>query len=132
MRNAARAAVEEQHAAESLVRQVAGQSFVDVGGERKLVVDADGLSLTVCHVEEGVARREAGQWQISFANAVRTGQIRPAAEGDIEAFAQTSACEPINSTDSRCPRVTTEAVTEHLSLLRGGLRRFSPTLARMA
>ncbi|MGB8414854.1 hypothetical protein [Paraburkholderia sp.] len=130
--NAARAAVEDQEAAESLVREVAGQSFVDASGERKLVVDADGLSLSVYNAEEGVARREAGQWQLRFAKALRNGQIRPAQTDDLEAFAQarrraTSSTVPA----ADAPRIATEAVTDHLAILKGALRRFSPALARV-
>lgn len=130
--NAARAAVEDQQAAESLVREVAGQSFVDASGERKLVVDADGLSLSVYNAEEGVARREAGQWQLRFAKALRNGQIRPAQTDDLEAFAQarrraTSSIVPA----ADAPRIATEAVTDHLAILKGALRRFSPALARV-
>jgi len=130
--NAARAAVEDQEAAESLVREVAGQSFIDASGERKLVVDADGLSLSVYNAEEGVARREAGQWQLRFAKALRNGQIRPAQTDDLEAFAQarrraTSSTLPAPD----APRIATEAVTDHLAILKGALRRFSPALARV-
>ncbi|MFM0454087.1 hypothetical protein PQR21_27200 [Paraburkholderia nemoris] len=129
--NAARAAVEDQEAAESLVREVAGQSFVDASGERKLVVDADGLSLSVYNAEEGVARREAGQWQLRFARALRNGQIRPAQTNDLEAFAQarrqaTSSTLPA----ADAPRIATETVTNHLARLKGALRQFSPALAR--
>jgi hypothetical protein len=129
--NAARAAVEDQEAAESLVRQVAGLSFVDATGERKLVVDADGLSLSVYNAEEGVSRREAGQWQLRFAKALRSGQIRPAQPADLEAFAQarrqaTSSALP----GVDVPRIATEAVTDHLTVLKRALRRFSPALAR--
>ncbi|MFM0007378.1 hypothetical protein PQR57_41310 [Paraburkholderia dipogonis] len=129
--NAARAAVEDQQAAESLVREVAGLSFVDATGERKLVVDADGLSLSVYNAEEGIARREAGQWQLQFAKALRNGQIRPAKPDDLEAFAQarrraTSSVLP----HVDAPRIATEAVTDHLAILKGALRRFSPALAR--
>ncbi len=128
---AARAAVEDQEAAESLVREVAGQSFVDAVGERKLVVDADGLSLLVYNVEEGVARREAGQWQLRFAKALQNGQIRPAQPDDLEAFAQ-ARCRATSSVLPAvdAPRIATEAVTENLALLKGALRRFSPALAR--
>ncbi|CAE6863710.1 hypothetical protein R75465_07813 [Paraburkholderia aspalathi] len=130
--NAARDAVEDQQAAESLVREVAGLSFVDATGERKLVVDADGLSLSVYNAEEGVARREAGQWQLRFAKALRNGQIRPAQPDDLEAFAQarrqaTSSAFP-HIVDT--PRIATEAVTDHLAILKGALRRFSPALSR--
>jgi len=129
--NAARAALKERQAAESLVREVAGLSFVDVTGERKLVVDADGLSLSVYNAEEGIARREAGQWQLRFAKALRNGQIRPAQPDDLEAFAQarrqaTSSVLP----NVDAPRIPTEAVTDHLAVLKGALRRFSPALAR--
>ncbi|MFM0365531.1 Cdc6/Cdc18 family protein [Paraburkholderia sediminicola] len=129
--NAARAAVEDQKAAESLVREVAGLSFVDATGERKLVVDPDGMSLSVYNAEEGVARREAGQWQLRFAKALRNGQIRPAQPDDLEAFAQargqaTSSALP----DVQAPRIANEAVTDHLAVLKGVLRRFSPALAR--
>jgi hypothetical protein len=128
--NAARAAVEDQQAAESLVREVAGLSFVDATGERKLVVDADGLSLSVYNAEEGIARREAGQWQLQFAKALRNGRIRPAKPDDLEAFAQarrraTSSVLP----NVDAPRIATEAVTDHLAILKGALRRFSPALA---
>ncbi|USU18507.1 hypothetical protein [Paraburkholderia fungorum] len=124
-RDAGRAAVEEQQTAEALVAHVAGQSFVDASGKRKFVVDADGVSLAVYSVEEGVARREAGQWQVRFAKALRAGQIRMATLADTEAFAQA------RRTATGIPRVATEAVTDHLALLRGTLCRFAPALARV-
>ncbi|SEF13850.1 hypothetical protein SAMN02787142_8112 [Burkholderia sp. WP9] len=129
---AARAAVEDQEAAESLVRQVAGQTFVDAAGERKLVLDADGQSLSVYNSEEGVARREAGQWQLRFAKALQNGKIRPAQPDDLEAFAQ-ARCRATSSSALPAvdaPRIVTEAVTDNLVLLKGALRRFSPALAR--
>jgi hypothetical protein len=131
--DSARTAAKEQQAAESLVREVAGQSFVDASGERKLVVDADGLSLSVYNVEEGVARREAGQWQLRFAKALRAGQIRLAQPDDLKAFAQTrrqAAAPALPHADT--PRITTGAVSVNLALLKGALRRFSPALARTA
>ncbi|TCK84234.1 hypothetical protein [Paraburkholderia sp. BL9I2N2] len=131
-RDASRAAAEEQQTAEALVAQFAGQSFVDANGERKLVVDADGMSLSVYSVEEGVARREAGAWQARFAKALRAGQIRVATAADLEAFAQTrrQISAPIwTATD--VPRVATVAVTDHLALLRGALSRFAPARARV-
>jgi hypothetical protein len=130
-RNAVRAANEEQQAAEALVAHVAGQSFVDVSGDRKLVVDVDGMSLSVYSVEEGVARREAGQWQVRFAQALRAGQIRVATGADLEAFAQArrQVSVPVRTAPGG-PRVATEAVSDHLALLRGTLSRFAPALAR--
>ena len=130
-RDAVRAANEEQQAAEALVAHVAGQSFVDVSGGRKLVVDVDGMSLSVYSVEEGVARREAGQWKVRFAQALRAGQIRIATGADLEAFAQArrQVSAPV-CTASGGPRVATEAVTDHLALLRDTLSRFAPALAR--
>lgn len=130
-RDAVRAANEEQQAAEALVAHVAGQSFVDVSGGRKLVVDVDGMSLSVYSVEEGVARREAGQWKVRFAQALRAGQIRIATGADLEAFAQArrQVSAPV-CTASGGPRVATEAVTDHLALLRDTLSRFAPALSR--
>ena len=130
-RDAVRAANEEQQAAEALVAHVAGQSFVDVSGGRKLVVDVDGMSLSVYSVEEGVARQEAGQWKVRFAQALRAGQIRIATGADLEAFAQArrQVSAPV-CTASGGPRVATEAVTDHLALLRDTLSRFAPALAR--
>jgi DNA-binding transcriptional ArsR family regulator len=130
-RDAVRAAVEEQQTAEALVAHVAGQSFVDTNGERKLVVDADGMSLSVYSVEEGVARREAGRWQVRFAKALRAGQIRVATGADIEAFAQARCRMSAPArTATEIPRVATKAVTDHLALLRGTLSRFAPAMAR--
>ncbi|WP_168788547.1 hypothetical protein [Paraburkholderia aromaticivorans] len=131
--NAERAAVEERQIADSLVRQVAGAAFVDASGQRKFLVDADGLSLSVYHVEEGVARREAGQWQLRFAEALRSGKIRVAEEADIEAFAQARRqVAAASRTVAEAPRVVTETITDHLTLLKGALRRFSPALAKTA
>ncbi|MBB5498733.1 hypothetical protein [Paraburkholderia sp. MM5384-R2] len=131
-RNAIRAAAEERQTAEALVAQFAGQSFVDTNGERKLVIDADGMSLSVYSVEEGVARREAGAWQARFAKALRAGQIRVATAADLEAFAQTrrQMSAPI-WTAADVPRVATAAVTDHLALLRGALSRFAPARTRV-
>ncbi|CAB3804494.1 hypothetical protein [Paraburkholderia fynbosensis] len=131
-RDASRAAAAEQETAEALVAQFAGQSFVDTNGEHKLVVDADGMSLSVYSVEEGVARREAGAWQTRFAKALRAGQIRVATAADLDAFAPTR--RQINApfrTAADIPRVATAAVTDHLALLRGALSRFAPARARV-
>jgi hypothetical protein len=131
-RDAAQAAVAEQHLAETLVAQSAGKTFIDASGQHKLVIDGDGTSLSVYHAEEGIARRDAGQWQIRFAKALRDGQLRIATDVDLEAFAQARrlASAPVAQPPAEVPRVTTGAGAHHLALLKTTLRGCSLALSR--
>ena len=121
----------ERKNAVKAVYQLNGQSFVDVSGARKFVVEEGGATLAVYAVDEGVARRDAGDWAVRFVRALHAGQIRPATEGDLEAFAAArrqagTAAHPV----AEVPRVATQAITDNLTLLKGTLRRFAPALGR--
>jgi hypothetical protein len=114
------------------VCQLNGRSFVDTSGLRKFVVEEGGSTLAVYSVDEGVPRRDAGDWAVRFMRALRAGQIRPATEPDIEAFAQARRQAAVSARPSvDVPRVATEAIAEHLTLLRGTLRRLAPGAARV-
>ncbi|GAB2875591.1 hypothetical protein GCM10027093_08760 [Paraburkholderia jirisanensis] len=113
----------ERDAAQALVAELAGQTLVDETGTRKLVLDAEGASLAVYSVDESVPRHEAGDWQLRFARAVRSGRIRVASEEDLEAFAQErrSRTVPLTPTPD-APRVITATAGSHLANLRAALR----------
>ncbi|MGF6768028.1 hypothetical protein P3T18_000498 [Paraburkholderia sp. GAS199] len=127
--DALRASQRAQQEAQSWARSMAGTSFVDGNGKRKFTIDADG-TLTVLSVDETVARRDVGEWQTRFAEALHTGKIRIAEPADLELFAQ--ARMQANAAGRRTidvPRIATETVTDHLALLRRSLRKFSPALS---
>jgi hypothetical protein len=116
-------AVAERDAAAVLVRDHAGETFVDATGTHWLVIDADGASATVYHIEEGVPRVEAGDWQLRLARAVRAGRLRVATNDDIEAFAQARRRQVRAIMPSEpAARVLTATVARHLASLRATLR----------
>jgi hypothetical protein len=113
---------------ELLVRDSAGQTFVDTEGRRKYVIDADGQSMMVYGAGEGIARQAVG-WKQGFADARARGRIRPASHEDLEAFAQASRT-PTASMSRQAgtglpaqgkPKVTTQ-VRDHIAGLRDLLR----------
>jgi hypothetical protein len=114
--------------AELTAQQSAGQTFIDAHGQRKYVVDADGQSMMVYSVEEGVGRQAAG-WKEQFAEARTRGHIRPASHEDLEAFAQARRAREAAMTQSTGaalpaedkPTVTTQ-VRDHIAGLRDLLR----------
>ncbi|MPW20057.1 hypothetical protein GCT13_24985 [Paraburkholderia sp. CNPSo 3157] len=122
----------ERKAALNTIRKLDGATFVDATGERRYTVEEGGAMLAVYSIEEGVARRDAGDWAVRFVRALHTGQIRPATQGDVEAFGQARRHAAVSARPHvDVPRVATEAISDHLALLRGALRRFAPGLARV-
>lgn len=99
-----------------LVQRHAGQMFVDASGERQFVIDADGKMLTVYNAREGVARRDVGEWQVRFARALRSGQIKRAPFERAQSLAVRLA--PVDT-----PRMITATVAGHLAALRDLVRR---------
>ncbi|SAL66268.1 Replication protein O [Caballeronia humi] len=101
---------------ERLVRQSAGQTFVDASGQRKYVIDADGESMVVYILDEGIGRQAAG-WKEGFAMARARGQIRVATEVDLEPFGQTRRFVSEPEQGSERPPVTAQ-IREHIAGLR--------------
>ncbi|HEY2000404.1 hypothetical protein [Paraburkholderia sp.] len=64
--------------ANAVTHQHAGRVFFDQDHTRRLALSDDGSSLTVHHRSEASPRRAAGDWQTSFAKALRNGLIQPA------------------------------------------------------
>ncbi|MEM5372238.1 Replication protein O [Paraburkholderia azotifigens] len=99
-----------------LVQRLAGQTFVDASGERRFVIDTDGKMLTVYNAGEGVARHDVGEWQVRFARALRSGQIKRAPFERAQSLAVRLA--PVDT-----PRMITATVAGHLAALRDLVRR---------
>ncbi|MEX3968116.1 Replication protein O [Paraburkholderia sp. EG286B] len=116
-------AAAERAAATELVREHAGSTFVDAAGTHRLVLDTDGTSATVYHVDEGVPRVEAGDWQMRFARALRCGRIRVATDADLASFAQARRQHAMpTKAPVDVPRVMTSAISNQLAVLRATLR----------
>jgi hypothetical protein len=78
--------LEQCSEAERLASQNAGRIFIDVDGQRQFVIGASGDAMTVFTLNEAVGRQAAG-WMPTFADALKTGKIRPATAIDLERFA---------------------------------------------
>jgi hypothetical protein len=139
LRRRTEASTEEQNRldraahAKLVAQQSAGQTFVDADGQRKYVVDADGQSMTVYTVEEGVGRQAAG-WKEKFANARDRGHVRPATPADLDAFElarRLQAAAPQTGEVAvlavEKPKVTAQ-VRDHIAGLRSILRPYSRAL----
>jgi hypothetical protein len=90
--------IEQALRADLIAQESAGQTFVDVSGRRKYVVDTDGQSMIVHSVDESIGR-QATRWKEQFAAARSGGQIRLASDADLEAFAKARRLK-INSTQA--------------------------------
>ena len=83
---AAKHHLEQRSEAERLASQNAGRTFIDVEDQRLFVIGTSGDAMTVLTLTEAIGRQAAG-WMPSFAEALKTGQIRPATAMDLERFA---------------------------------------------
>ncbi|CAL8480961.1 hypothetical protein [Caballeronia sp. S22] len=124
--SSAREAERARTDAEATVSTLAGQSFVDAGGQTRYTVADAGATLTVESLSDGVIRRAAGQWAVGFVTALEQGRITlenplhrisVRAEGgdrptNIEAWALSQPRRELNSN-----------VSDHLSKLRALCRR---------
>ncbi|SOY77658.1 conserved hypothetical protein [Cupriavidus taiwanensis] len=115
-REAERLAQLEQAEAKALVKTVSGQTFVDAGGAYQVVVETDGVTLTVYQADEGVPRRDVGNWQVNFARALRSGRLRRLTQKPVPSTATYSRPADV-------PRSLTASVAGHLMALRGMVRR---------
>jgi hypothetical protein len=86
-----RAKVQREVHGERVVRESAGQTFVDATGETTYVIDTDGESMTVYKASEGIGR-QATNWKAGFAQARERGFIR-AATSALPTAAATGAHE---------------------------------------
>ncbi|ANI21836.1 hypothetical protein AB870_25155 (plasmid) [Pandoraea faecigallinarum] len=66
----------QQRCAETFVHTNVGKIFVDAQGLHQCVLDDGGRSLAITHLAEGVVRRSAGNWQVTFMTSVKSGQLR--------------------------------------------------------
>lgn len=102
--------------ADRVAHESAGQTYVDVSGRRKYVIDAHGENMVVYNLDEGIGRQAAG-WKSGFAAARAAGQIRVATHADIEAFAQTRRFVTEPEKGGQRPPVTAK-IREHIAGLR--------------
>ncbi|MFK4448491.1 hypothetical protein ABH944_008541 [Caballeronia udeis] len=72
---------------EQTLARCAAQVFVDLAGERQIVIGQGGESMTVHDASECAPRLAAGAWKPAFVAALSAGRIRVATAHDQEAFA---------------------------------------------
>ncbi|QIE30294.1 Replication protein O [Caballeronia sp. SBC2] len=72
---------------EQTLARCANQIFVDLAGERQIVIGQGGESMTVHDVSESAPRLAAGSWKPAFVAALSAGKVRRATAEDQEAFA---------------------------------------------
>jgi hypothetical protein len=115
--------------AETVAIQSAGQTYVNLAGGFQYLVAADGQSMTVHSLEEGIARQAAGSWKEMFADARSRGLIRPASHTDMELFKQAlrpqdlAASLPNGAGEARTDKSkVTAQVRDHIAGLRSILR----------
>lgn len=72
---------------EQTLTRCADQTFVDLAGERQIVIGQGGDSMTVHNLSECAPRLAAGTWKPAFVAALNAGRIRVATAEDQEAFA---------------------------------------------
>ena len=72
---------------EQMLARCADQTFIDLAGERQIVIGQGGDSMTVHSSSECAPRRAAGTWKPAFVAALNAGRIRVATAEDQEAFA---------------------------------------------
>jgi len=74
-------------AIEQTLARCADQIFIDIAGQRQIVIGEGGASMTVHDSSESAARLAAGNWKPAFVAALNAGRIRLATVEDQEAFA---------------------------------------------
>jgi len=72
---------------EQTLARCADQIFIDIAGQRQIVIGEGGTSMTVHDSSESAARLAAGNWKPAFVAALNAGRIRLATVEDQEAFA---------------------------------------------
>lgn len=72
---------------EQTLARCADQIFIDLAGERQIMIGQGGESMTVHDASECVLRLAAGAWKPAFVAALNAGRIRVATAHDQEAFA---------------------------------------------
>ncbi|AQH05180.1 Replication protein O (plasmid) [Burkholderia sp. KK1] len=123
--NAEAQRLQQRSEAASLAHQNAGRTFIDVDGQRQFVIGTRADSMTVFTLTEAIGR-QAADWMPSFADALKSGKIRPATAMDLERFADAqrasiSAKPPSRASTAQAaparPPVT-PAVRNHIAGLR--------------
>ncbi|CAN7677808.1 replication protein O [Caballeronia sp. LjRoot29] len=72
---------------EQTLARCADQIFIDIAGQRQIIIGEGGASMTVHNSSESAARLAAGNWKPAFVAALNAGRIRLAKVEDQEAFA---------------------------------------------
>jgi hypothetical protein len=72
---------------EQTLARCANQTFIDLAGERQIVIGQGGDSMTVHDSFECAPRLAAGTWKPAFVAALNSGKIRTATAEDQDAFA---------------------------------------------
>jgi DNA-binding transcriptional ArsR family regulator len=119
-RNEAKARAEVQlkrkFEADQIARHSAGQTFVDVSGQRKYVIDAEGEGMVIYNRDEGIGR-QAAAWKAGFADAITRGQIRLATPSDLDLF-QPALSSYTKPNEERARPPVTAQIREHIAGLR--------------
>jgi hypothetical protein len=102
--------------ADRLALQNAGKTYVDIAGQCKYVIDADGEHMVVYRRDEGIGRHAAG-WKQNFADALLRRQIRLASYADLETFATPGRSETSPESGKERSPVTSQ-VRDHIAGLR--------------
>jgi hypothetical protein len=102
--------------ADQIARHSAGQTFVDVSGQRKYVIDAEGEGMVIYNRDEGIGR-QAAAWKAGFADAITRGQIRLATPSDLDLF-QPALSSYTKPNEERARPPVTAQIREHIAGLR--------------